>query len=483
MGKKNKGPLPCDSCDRTFSATVDLEQHIRDKHHNLPTKAPTAQTPPPAPKPQVQTQCKPAPTSSATFGTIICEYCLATFTSSKDLDRHKTTSHAWRCMKCPTLPPFEDGAAWQVHFNKVHAASARTDKVADRKGKEVSTHSKEGKTKERSCGVDHKAITKVQSPRASRKDIPPVAKTQNAETLPESSFSGLSNVKNDLISSPPLEMWTSSVNQAQIASSTSSDDKAESQPAHQTTPNLEDQTASFDGRDLLSSQGSTLSLLVEIDPEPRRGRDEVTYEIASDTWSPAMTISSDGASEPGEGDIDVSPSDSSRLVNGSSQRKGDHIIVPPRVPKLGERESRNLAIVAGNYPRDEPNDQTQNGLDGATPSPTSLEQYERVRSDSPTSTTFSSRDEGRDTNQVPWSGDIPHDHLRARRSKPGWPEVHFECRICLSDPTPSTNLTATHCGHLFCYECIATEVLRTSRCPVCKNVLAVYCLFKLDVVS
>ncbi|KAF9644250.1 hypothetical protein BDM02DRAFT_1053503 [Thelephora ganbajun] len=140
------------------------------------------------------------------------------------------------------------------------------------------------------------------------------------------------------------------------------------------------------------------------------------------------------------------------------------------------------AIVTGNHSRDEPNFQAQNGLGGVTPS-TTKEQYEVVRSNSPTSLTSNSQDTGWDSNQ----GDLPHDPLQTRRSKTGSvkaaPKIHFGCRICLTDPTPTSYPTATHCGHLFCYECIATEVLRTSRCPVCKNVLALYCLFKLDVAT
>ena len=78
---------------------------------------------------------------------------------------------------------------------------------------------------------------------------------------------------------------------------------------------MECQTASFDERDLLSPNGPTLSLLVEIDPGARRGRDEMTYEIASDVWSPTMTVSSIGADEPEEDyDVDVFPSPSSGLV-------------------------------------------------------------------------------------------------------------------------------------------------------------------------
>ena len=58
-----------------------------------------------------------------------------------------------------------------------------------------------------------------------------------------------------------------------------------------------------------------MNLLVEIDPKPRRSRDEVAYEIASDVWSPAITVSSLGADEPEEDyDTDERPLLSSRLV-------------------------------------------------------------------------------------------------------------------------------------------------------------------------
>jgi hypothetical protein len=139
--------------------------------------------------------------------------------------------------------------------------------------------------------------------------------------------------------------------------------------------------------------------------------------------------------------------------------------------------------VTGNHSRDEPNVQAQNVLDGTT-SLTTSDRYYGTRSDSPTTTTFSSQDSGRDTIDqgsftvfyddchraeqsttgdhffsIPWSGDLPHDPTsRTRRSKTSSPtataEVHFECRICLSEPTPTSDLTATHCGHLFCYESV-----------------------------
>ena len=76
------------------------------------------------------------------------------------------------------------------------------------------------------------------------------------------------------------------------------------------TPNLAGQKDPFDEGDSLSSKGPSLNLLVEINPEPRRSRNEVTYEIASDVWSPTMTVSSIGAGVSGEPeeeyDIDMS---------------------------------------------------------------------------------------------------------------------------------------------------------------------------------
>lgn len=57
-----------------------------------------------------------------------------------------------------------------------------------------------------------------------------------------------------------------------------------------------------DGRNLLPSKGPTLSILVEIEPELYQGRDEMIYEIASDTLSPTMTVSSVDPDEPEEED-------------------------------------------------------------------------------------------------------------------------------------------------------------------------------------
>jgi len=107
---------------------------------------------------------------------------------------------------------------------------------------------------------------------------------------------------------------------------------------------------------------------------------------------------------------------------------------------------------------------------------TTKEQHEVVRSGSLTSVTSRLQDTGWGQNQglspvvsvvsvvttaknltpLPWSGDLPRGPLRAHRSTTtsgvAAQGVQFKCRICLSDPTPTSTLTATYCGHLFCYE-------------------------------
>lgn len=149
----------------------------------------------------------------------------------------------------------------------------------------------------------------------------------------------------------------------------------------------------------------------------------------------------------------------------------------PLLPAI-DLASRRDPIVAGNNPRHEPKIQAKDEPRWVTP-PNVEEQYGVVGPDSPSSTTSSTQDRGRGSRQgssltlfygdrnragsderpvklLPWSGDLPRDLLGMGRSKTGavkaTPEIHFECRICLSDPTPASSLTATHCGHLFCYE-------------------------------
>ena len=66
-----------------------------------------------------------------------------------------------------------------------------------------------------------------------------------------------------------------------------------------------------------------MSVLVEIDPEPHRGRNEMTYEIASDVSSPATTVSSITADEPeGEYDVGFPLSHSFELVGCPTRLEG-----------------------------------------------------------------------------------------------------------------------------------------------------------------
>ena len=58
-------------------------------------------------------------------------------------------------------------------------------------------------------------------------------------------------------------------------------------------------------------------MLVEIESVPQQDRDKLTYEIASDTLSPTMTVSSTDVDDP-EGDYDTPPSHSSELAMAAS---------------------------------------------------------------------------------------------------------------------------------------------------------------------
>lgn len=62
-----------------------------------------------------------------------------------------------------------------------------------------------------------------------------------------------------------------------------------------------------------SSQGQPLGVLVEIEPESHQGQHETTYEIASDTLSPTMSVSSIDSGDPEE-ECSVSSSRSLELV-------------------------------------------------------------------------------------------------------------------------------------------------------------------------
>ncbi|KAG2146285.1 hypothetical protein DEU56DRAFT_787301 [Suillus clintonianus] len=54
----------------------------------------------------------------------------------------------------------------------------------------------------------------------------------------------------------------------------------------------------------------------------------------------------------------------------------------------------------------------------------------------------------------------------------------YHCRICRRETCE--DLTTTTCGHLFCNACITDAVIRDSRCPVCRNAVLLYCLFRID---
>ncbi|KAI0305230.1 hypothetical protein B0F90DRAFT_1702700 [Multifurca ochricompacta] len=51
------------------------------------------------------------------------------------------------------------------------------------------------------------------------------------------------------------------------------------------------------------------------------------------------------------------------------------------------------------------------------------------------------------------------------------------CRLCRRDPCRQP--AATMCGHIFCHQCISSEVIKTSRCPVCEAPTLLYSIFRL----
>ncbi|KAI0278030.1 hypothetical protein BGY98DRAFT_976600 [Russula aff. rugulosa BPL654] len=54
------------------------------------------------------------------------------------------------------------------------------------------------------------------------------------------------------------------------------------------------------------------------------------------------------------------------------------------------------------------------------------------------------------------------------------------CRICRKDPCRQP--AATMCGHVFCYQCISSEVMKTPQCPVCEAPTLLYSIFRLHLV-
>jgi len=50
--------------------------------------------------------------------------------------------------------------------------------------------------------------------------------------------------------------------------------------------------------------------------------------------------------------------------------------------------------------------------------------------------------------------------------------VEFQCIICMDNPT---DLTVTHCGHLFCSECLHSALhagTGKKNCPVCRTTIS-----------
>ncbi|KAF9493037.1 hypothetical protein BDN71DRAFT_1591294 [Pleurotus eryngii] len=56
-------------------------------------------------------------------------------------------------------------------------------------------------------------------------------------------------------------------------------------------------------------------------------------------------------------------------------------------------------------------------------------------------------------------------HTLVQDSAPQNMEPRLHCRIC--NRNPCVDMTATMCGHIFCYGCITDCVMKTSRCPTC----------------
>ncbi|KAF8271827.1 hypothetical protein EI94DRAFT_490157 [Lactarius quietus] len=54
---------------------------------------------------------------------------------------------------------------------------------------------------------------------------------------------------------------------------------------------------------------------------------------------------------------------------------------------------------------------------------------------------------------------------------------HVYCRMCRRDPCRQP--AATMCGHIFCHQCISSEVVKTSQCPVCEVPTLLYSIFRL----
>ncbi|KAL5612862.1 uncharacterized protein BROUX77_003018 [Berkeleyomyces rouxiae] len=57
-----------------------------------------------------------------------------------------------------------------------------------------------------------------------------------------------------------------------------------------------------------------------------------------------------------------------------------------------------------------------------------------------------------------------------REQRKNWVRLaKFQCAICMDD---ATQLTVTHCGHMFCLECLTSALkseYETNKCPICRQ--------------
>ena len=69
-----------------------------------------------------------------------------------------------------------------------------------------------------------------------------------------------------------------------------------------------------------------------------------------------------------------------------------------------------------------------------------------------------------------------HFDLSSEPPKTGSPEVPahaamLKCAICLSFASPTTNLSSTKCGHIFCSPCLEACLLIARKCPTCRKAI------------
>lgn len=63
--------------------------------------------------------------------------------------------------------------------------------------------------------------------------------------------------------------------------------------------------------------------------------------------------------------------------------------------------------------------------------------------------------------------DVEAEEEEEEEKKPP-PPVRIQCPVCLGD---TKETTTTHCGHIFCRECIVMTITNLGRCPACRREL------------